>query len=48
MGVDTDILRPLEARVDLGNIKHNVAFLKSLLPHGCLFMAMVKGSKNIA
>jgi alanine racemase len=39
-----DITRPLEARVDLGNIKHNVAYLKGLLPAECLFMAVVKAN----
>ena len=39
-----DITRPLEARVDLGNIKHNVAYMKGLLPAECLFMAVVKAN----
>jgi alanine racemase len=40
----TDITRPLEARIDLGNIKHNVAYLRGLLPAGCRFMAIVKAN----
>jgi alanine racemase len=35
-------IRPVEARVDLSAIKHNVSHLKGLTPERCRFMAVVK------
>lgn len=37
-------MRPLEARIDLARIGHNVEYLKGLIPGGCLFMAVVKAN----
>jgi alanine racemase len=38
----SDIVRPVVARVDLGAIRGNVAYLKGLTHPGCGFMAVVK------
>ena len=35
---------PLVAVVDLGAIRHNVEYIRSLLPEGCRFMAVVKAN----
>jgi alanine racemase len=37
-------VRPLWATVDLDCIRHNVAYLKGVIPPGCLFMAVVKAN----
>lgn len=44
MGDEAGIIRPLEARVDLSRIRHNVRFLKSLTHPGCRMMAVVKAN----
>jgi len=38
------MIRPLAATVNLADIRHNVRFLKSRTPKGCLFMAVVKAN----
>lgn len=42
MNAPEEIIRPTVATVDLGNVRHNVAALKGLLPPECLFLAVVK------
>lgn len=44
MGFSKRNVRPLEARVNLDDIEHNVAYLKSLIPGNCRFMAVVKAN----
>ena len=44
MGSSAEIVRPLAATVDLGRIRHNVAYLDGLTPPGCRFMAVVKAN----
>ncbi len=44
MGGEKETIRPVVATVNLDNIRHNVEFLKGLLPPGCLFMAVVKAN----
>jgi len=44
MGGEKEIIRPVVATVNLDNIRHNVEFLKGLLPPECLFMAVVKAN----
>lgn len=39
-----EMIRPLAATVNLADIRHNVRFLKSRTPKGCLFMAVVKAN----
>lgn len=39
-----DISRPVRAIVDLSNLRSNISFLKSLIPDGCKFMAVVKAN----
>ncbi|MBN2168796.1 MAG: alanine racemase [Actinobacteria bacterium] len=44
MKSESGIYRPLEAKIDLDAIRHNVAFLKNKLSEGCRFMAVVKAN----
>lgn len=44
MSAGIEVIRPLEAVVSLANVRHNIAFLRSLLPAGCRFMAVVKAN----
>jgi alanine racemase len=42
--VSSSGVRPLAARIDLGAVRHNIRFLKGLLPAGCGVMAVVKAN----
>lgn len=44
MGDNAGIIRPFNARIDLGCVRHNVRFLKSLVRPGCGLMAVVKAN----
>ncbi len=39
-----DTSRPIRALIDLSNLRSNISFLKSLIPEGCRFMAVVKAN----
>ncbi len=39
-----DTSRPVRAIVNLSNLRSNISFLKSLIPDGCKFMAVVKAN----